>query len=64
MALKPKVDEEKCVGCGACASICPDVFEMIDGKSKIKQNEDCQECDCQSVVSSCPTEAITLEEEK
>lgn len=33
---KVSVDEKKCIGCGACASVCSEVFEMkeIKGESK------------------------------
>lgn len=26
----------KCIGCGACASVCPEYWEMAGGKSKLK----------------------------
>mgnify|MGYP003302018696 CR=1 FL=1 len=26
--MKVKVNENACIGCGACAAICPDVFEI------------------------------------
>ncbi len=64
MALRPRVDEEKCVGCGTCKAICPNVFDVVDGKAKVLQSEDCAECDCQSVVNSCPVQAITMEDEE
>ena len=35
----PKVihEREKCIGCGACAAVCPDFWEMSDdGKSVLK----------------------------
>ena len=29
-------DRENCIGCGACAAMCPDFWEMVDdGKSKL-----------------------------
>jgi ferredoxin len=31
-----KINKEKCIGCSACASVCPDGFEMKDGKAVIK----------------------------
>ncbi|HDD65060.1 MAG TPA: 4Fe-4S dicluster domain-containing protein, partial [Firmicutes bacterium] len=36
---KPKFDEEKCVGCGACAQVCPsnaiEVKDIIEEKKRI-----------------------------
>ena len=56
-----KVDQEKCVGCGMCAGLCPEVFAMTDdGKSKVIA-DDCGDCDCQSTIDSCPVSAISME---
>jgi len=51
-----KVDAKKCIGCGACASICPQGFEMKgDGKSHVKSAK----APCiQDAVDACPVEAI------
>ncbi len=55
-----EVDVEKCIGCGLCASICTDVFEMgDDAKSHVKDASACDKCDCQSAADSCPVQAIT-----
>ena len=51
-----KVDEEACIGCGACVSLCPDTFEMNEGKSHVKSNKDCDES-----ISACPVNAISKE---
>ena len=34
------VDKNKCIGCGACVSICEGVFEMKDGKSIVKKGQE------------------------
>ncbi len=55
------VDKKKCIGCGLCASICPEVFRLgEDGKSEVVNPEGCDECDCKSVAESCPGGAIKL----
>jgi ferredoxin len=53
-----KVDQEKCVGCGMCAGLCPEVFIMNhDGKSEvIGDNVDC----AREAAASCPVEAIII----
>jgi ferredoxin len=58
--LKPKVDQDKCIGCGACASLCPEVFQLKEGKSQVINPSGCDKCNCQEAASSCPAEAITL----
>ena len=56
-----KIDEEKCNGCGACASACHEgAIEMIDGKAKLTREDYCDGLgDC---LPACPTGAITFEE--
>ncbi len=52
-----KIDKEKCLGCGMCVSMCPDVFEMDEnGKAKVisQKNTPC----AKEVAESCPGEAI------
>ncbi len=56
-----KIDEEKCNGCGACASACHEgAIEMINGKAKLTREDYCDGLgDC---LPACPTGAITFEE--
>jgi ferredoxin len=52
-----KVDKSKCIGCGACTSICPEVFEMKNGKASVKAQK---KIPCvKEAISSCPVEAIS-----
>ena len=56
-----KIDEEKCNGCGACASACHEgAIEMMDGKAKLTREDYCDGLgDC---LPACPIGAITFEE--
>lgn len=56
-----KIDEERCNGCGACATACHEgAIDIIDGKAKLVREHYCDGLgDC---LPACPTEAITFEE--
>ncbi len=56
-----KIDEEKCNGCGACASACHEgAIDMVDGKAKLMREDYCDGLgDC---LPACPMDAISFEE--
>lgn len=56
-----QIDEEKCNGCGACASACHEsAIEMVNGKAKLVRDDYCDGMgDC---LPHCPTGAITFVE--
>lgn len=56
-----KIDEEKCNGCGACASACHEgAIDMVNGKAKLIRENYCDGLgDC---LPACPTGAISFEE--
>jgi len=53
-----KVDKEACIGCGACESICPEAFKMVDGKAKFVGNGK-EKC-LKDASDSCPVQAIKI----
>ena len=51
-----KVDKEKCIGCGACASVCSESFVMKDGKAEFTGKK----ADCtKEAIETCPVDAIS-----
>ena len=63
--MKVKVNRDSCIGCGACAAICDDVFEIDDeGLSVVKDEkvQDDKKQEVQDAADSCPTGAIEVEE--
>jgi len=58
----PKVNKEKCVGCGSCAALCSNVFIMDnDGKAKVIDCNGSSEDEIQQAIDSCPVQAIDWE---
>lgn len=59
---KVEVDKDLCIGCGACASIDSEVFEITDeGYATAVKNEVSD--DVKMAADSCPTSAIKIEED-
>ena len=60
--VKPRVevDEEKCLACGACISVCPqDAISMHAGKALVDRDK----CiSCAICIKACPVGAIHGEE--
>lgn len=63
--MKITIDKEKCIGCGSCSAVCPDLFEIgEDTKAYLKQEKEAiqDDADCaQEAADICPVQAIKLE---
>ncbi len=59
--FKIQHDRDACIGCGACAGICPDNWMMADdGKSKPKKT-DLDDMGCnQQAADACPVQCIKI----
>lgn len=54
------INKEKCIGCGACVSTCPEVFEMgDDGKAGVKKGAKTDAKCIQKAIEECPSDAIS-----
>ncbi|MBD3359410.1 MAG: ferredoxin [Candidatus Buchananbacteria bacterium] len=62
--MKPVVNQEACIGCGACEGIAPEVFKLNDGKSEVIALDDYSQYEEQikQAVDSCPVQCISIEE--
>ena len=63
--MKTNVNKDLCIGCGACAAIVPDVFDIgEDGLAEAivdSVKEELQD-DVRDAAEGCPTSAIEVEE--
>ncbi len=56
-----KVDLNKCIGCGRCTEVCPNVFKLGEtGKSEVISQDDTN-C-AMKAADECPVEAISVDE--
>ena len=63
--MKAIVNKDLCIGCGACAAICPEEFEINDDGLSESLNEKVNDENISAVkeaVDNCPTSAISTEE--
>lgn len=63
--MKVVVNKDLCVGCGTCAAVAPDLFEMQeDGKAEFigELNDENMET-VKRAMQMCPTTAIEMKED-
>ena len=63
--MKVKVNQDSCIGCGACAAVCENVFELNDeglSQAKVTEINEKDSQDVRNAADACPTGAIEVEE--
>jgi len=59
--MKLRVDQEGCISCGLCVTICPEVFQLNeDEKSEVIVSPIPEECEAEAeeAMESCPVTVI------
>ncbi len=60
--MRTTVKKDDCIGCGMCAELCPEVFEIgADGYSDAVGNPDVCPDKVQEAAEVCPTNAIEVQ---
>lgn len=60
--MKAKVTDD-CIGCGLCATLCPEVFQMDDSeeRSHVICDDEAYLDQAREAAASCPVNAIEVE---
>ncbi|CDM68342.1 Hypothetical protein CM240_1178 [Clostridium bornimense] len=65
--MKAIVNKDTCIGCGLCASMCPEVYNLDDEEGKAEAiEEEIDEAlidEAMEARDSCPVEAIDIKED-
>lgn len=65
MKYKITHDRDKCIGCGACAAVCPDNWEMKDDMKASPKKTELDDIGCnQQAAESCPVQIIHIKKEE
>lgn len=61
--MKARVNEDLCIGCGACEAVCPEVFRLEGDKAKVIVDTvpSYQEEAVLDAAASCPVTAIEVD---
>lgn len=63
--IKVLIDQDTCIGCGACGITAPEAFGFDDEKGKAivkKGAENTDSSKIQEAIDRCPVQAISIEE--
>lgn len=62
MSKIPVVDQDNCISCGLCISVCPGVFQFTSsGKSICFDPSGATEQEIQQAIDGCPVQCISWE---
>jgi ferredoxin len=61
--MKIHIDKEMCRGTGCCENICPRVFKIVQGISRLRISDVPAEAQrqCRLAAQNCPNKAISVE---
>ena len=66
--MKVKINKNKCVGCGICAAMLPEIFTLKEGKVAFKDDEATEKVisdelkeKIEMIIERCPGKAIEVE---
>jgi ferredoxin len=58
----PKIDKDKCIGCGTCTALAPKSFRLTkDNKAEVINPPGDEEEKIKEALDACPVNAITFE---
>jgi ferredoxin len=62
--MKAVVDQDTCIGCELCPSICPEVFAMVGATAEAIADPVPAEAEarCRQAADDCPVDAISVSE--
>lgn len=60
---RPEVDVDKCIACGNCEEICPEVFQVDDVSRVITDDFRGLEACIEAAMENCPEDAIGYADE-
>ncbi|MDR1875682.1 MAG: ferredoxin [Synergistaceae bacterium] len=60
--MKVSVDQQRCIGCGVCSQVCPEVFRVDEAAGvAVVMSPDSDDPCAKEAESSCPVSCIRVE---
>ncbi len=59
LPLLHSINDDRCIGCEACVTVCPTkVLDLVNHKVRVARFQDCVQCE--QCANSCPTTALVM----